>query len=135
MATKTIIKEIITTSKEALLLHESLSHPQDAQLCQDLALGKHPYSTLTCTDIMMMRDFLGSCVHCMAGRSNPKQATRPLSTLHQPPGVISFDPQKIPCPVLGDFTHKVTIVHKDSGLILQPGTKSKTAPAIFEESN
>ena len=120
---------------EALLLHESQLHPPDAQLCHDLSSGKHPYSTLTPKDIQLMRDTLGPCIHCLAGRGNPADAIRlpsPSPPAPSPGHVISFDPQALPHPALGGFTQKVMMVDEFSGLISQPGAISKTTHALFD---
>jgi hypothetical protein len=77
-----------------------------------------------------MRKILGPCPHC----PNPKPAAIRLPSTTPPaihPGdKISFDPQKLPCPVLGGFTHVITMVDEHTGHIDQPGTPSKTNGAV-----
>ena len=120
---------------QALELHNAQAHPPDVKLCHELSTGKHPYSTLTSADILLMRRVFGPCPQCLEGRAY-KPATIRLSSRSPPtthPGqTISFDPQKLPCPVLGGFTHKVLMVDEHTGHISQPGVKSKTTPAMFE---
>ena len=82
-----------------------------------------------------MRDTVGPCIHCLAGRGNPPDATRlpsksPPAT--NPGQVISFDPQTLPHPALGGFTQKVTMFDEFTGLISQPGATSKSTSALFE---
>ena len=82
-----------------------------------------------------MRDTLGPCIHCLAGRGNPADAIRLPSPSPQAPSpghVISFDPQALPHPALGGFTQKVMMVDELSGLISQPGAISKTTHALFD---
>ena len=91
----------------ALLLHDSQSHPPHAQLCHDLTAGKHPYSTVTPKDIIEMREYIGPCIHCLAGRGNRSAAIRLPS--EAPPATnsgakISFDPQQTPINTLGGFS-------------------------------
>jgi hypothetical protein len=125
----------ITTEQYARILaandlHYSQSHPPDTKLCYELSHGKHPYSDLTSADIILMRKILGTCPHC----PNPKPAAIRLPSTTPPashPGdKISFDPQKLPCPVLGGFTHVITMVDENTGHINQPGTSSKTNGAV-----
>ena len=77
-----------------------------------------------------MRKVLGTCPHC----PNPKPAAIRLPSTTPPathPGdKISFDPQQLPCSVLGGFTHVVTMVDEATGHIDQPGTASKTNAAV-----
>jgi len=121
----------------ALLAHElhcAQAHPPDTKLCHELATGKHPYSSLVPADIILMRRLLGPCPHCLEGRSYKPSASRPPSltppTTH-PGQTISFDPQKLPCPVLGGFTHKVLMVDEHTGHISQPGLPSKSNASLF----
>ena len=111
-------------------LHYSQSHPPDRKLCYELSHGKHPYSDLTSADIILMRKILGSCPHC----PNPKPAAIRLPSTTPPakhPGdKISFDPQKLPCPVLGGFNHVITMVDEVTGHIDQPGVLSKSNAAV-----
>ena len=111
-------------------LHYTQSHPPDTQLCYELSHGKHPYSNLTSSDIILMRKILGTCPHC----PNVKPAAIRLPSTTPPathPGdKISFDPQKLPCPVLGGFNHVITMVDEHTGHIDQPGTASKTNAAV-----
>jgi hypothetical protein len=81
-----------------------------------------------------MRRLLGPCPQCLEGRAFKPAAARPPSLT--PPAVrpgqtISFDPQKLPCPVLGRFTHKVTMVDENTGHISQPGVASKSTASMF----
>ena len=94
---------------EAIDLHIARSHPPDHKLCRDLSLGKIPYSTLIPTDIHLMRKVCGPCPQCPEGRDNKASAIRlPSQTppTTSPGESISFDPQKLPCTVLGGFTQK-----------------------------
>ena len=119
---------------EALDLHVNRAHPPDSKLCRDQSLGKIPYSTLTPADIHLMRKVCGPCPQCPEGRGNKTSALRPPSTTPpttHPGQTISFDPQKLPCAVLGGFTHKATLVDEHTGHISQPGLPSKTTPALF----
>ena len=119
---------------EAIDLHIARAHPPDHKLCRDLSLGKIPYSTLIPTDIHLMRKVCGPCPQCPEGRGNKASAIRlPSQTppTTSPGESISFDPQKLPCTVLGGFTQKATLVDKHTGHISQPGLPSKTTPALF----
>jgi hypothetical protein len=49
-------------------LHYSTAHTPDKKLCYELNHGKHQYSDLTSSDIVLMRQVLGPCPHC----PNPK---------------------------------------------------------------
>lgn len=63
-------------------LHNDLCHPSDHNLCVNLATGKLPFSTLTCTDVTLNRQLRGPCPHCTAGKHhNP---THPPSTTAPP---------------------------------------------------
>jgi hypothetical protein len=77
-----------------------------------------------------MRQVLGPCPHC----PNPKPAAirHPSVTLpaQQPGETISFDPQKLPCPVLGGSTLINTMVDEATGHIDQPGVPSKSNSAV-----
>lgn len=81
-----------------------------------------------------MRKVCGPCPQCSEGRGNKATAIR-LPSLTPPtthPGeTISFDPNILPCKVLGGFTHKVTLVDEHTGHTSQPGIPSKTTPALF----
>ena len=82
-----------------------------------------------------MRQIVGLCPHCLEGRAYRPAASQPTST--SPPierlgQVISFDPQKLPNPVLGGFTHKITMVDENSGFISQPGATSKSTGPVFD---
>ena len=114
-------------------LHYTQSHPPDAKLCTELANGKHSYSNLTGADIILMRKVFGPCPHCPAGRAYKPAAIRQPSTTPpatRPGETISFDPQKLPSPVLGGFTHKVLMVDEHTGHISQPGISSKSNAAL-----
>ena len=81
-----------------------------------------------------MRRVCGPCPQCPQGRGNKTSAIR--LTSQTPPTThagetISFDPQKLPCTVLGGFTQKVTLVDKHTGHTSQPGLPSKTTKALF----
>lgn len=119
---------------DAVSLHNTQAHIPDQQLCEELSHGKHPYSSLTSTDIMLMRHLLGPCPQCQEGRAFKPAATRHTShTLpaERPGQTISFDPQKLPNTVLGKFTHKVTMVDENTGHISQPGIPSKSTASMF----
>jgi hypothetical protein len=77
-----------------------------------------------------MRKILGNGPHC----PNLKPAAIRLPSTTPPathPGdKISFDPQNLPCPVLGGFNHVITMVNEHTGHIDQPGTASKTNAAV-----
>ena len=127
--------EQLRLAYEALDLHEACGHPPDKKLCHDLSTGKHPHSTLTPASVILMRQIVGPCPHCLEGRASRPAASHPVST--SPPTektgeVISFDPQKLPNPVLGNFTHKITMVDKRSGFISQPGSTSKSTGPVFD---
>ena len=119
----------------ALDLHEATGHPPDAKLCHDVATGKHPYSSVTPAAIHLMRQIVGPCPHCLEGRANRTSAIQPPSTsppTTNPGQVISYDPQKLPCPVLGGFTHKITMVDKHTGFTSQPGSTSKSTKPVLD---
>ena len=81
-----------------------------------------------------MRQVFGPCPHCLEGRSFKPAAIRRISInppTTRPGETISFDPQQLPCPVLGGFTHKVTMVDEHTGHISQPGIPSKTTNSVF----
>lgn len=125
----------LTRLFQALDLHHAQAHPPDIKLCHELSTGKHPYSALTSADILLMRRVFGPCPQCLEGRAYKPAAIRLTSTsppTTHPGQTISFDPQKLPCPVLGGFTHKVLMVDEHTGHISQPGIKSKTTPSMFE---
>ena len=111
-------------------LHYINAHKPDAILCQELSTGKHPYSDLTSTDVLLMRKILGQCPHCP--NEKPTAIRLPSQTLPaQTPGdTISFDPSKLPCPVLGGATHSITMVDEKSGHISLPGIPSKSNAAV-----
>ncbi len=112
----------ITAKQKARVLevidhHIARAHPPDHKLCRDLFLGKIPYSTLIPTDIHLMCKVCGPCPQCPEGRGNKASAIR-LPSQTPPPATTSpgesnsFDPQKLPCTVLGGFTQKATLVDK-----------------------
>lgn len=115
-------------------LHITQAHIPDQKLIAELSTGKHPYSTLTQADVVLMRRVLGPCPQCFEGRSFKPASIRPLS-LTAPAShageTISFDPQKLPCSVLGGFTQKLTMVDEFSGHISQPGVPSKATASMF----
>jgi len=119
----------------ALDLHCAQAHPPDTKLCKELSTGKHPYSTLTSADILLMRKVFGPCPQCLEGRAYKPASIRVTSTTPpttHPGQTISFDPQKLPCPVLGGYTHKVILVDEHTGHISQPGIRSKSNAAMFQ---
>ena len=119
---------------EAIDLHITRAHPPDSKLCRDLSLGKVPDSTITPTDIHLMRKVCGPCPQCPEGRGNKTSSVRlpsPTPPTTHAGETISFDPQKLPCPVLGGFTQKVLMVDKHTGHTSQPGLPSKTTKALF----
>ena len=85
-----------------------------------------------------MRQIVGPCPHCLEGRayrpaaSQLASASPPTERLGQ---VVSFDPQKLPNPVLGGFTHKIMMVDENSGFISQPGSTSKATGPVFDAMN
>ena len=86
---------------EALDLHDALGHPPDKKLCSDLSTGKHPHSILTPASVMLMRQIVGPCPHCLEGRAYRPAASQPASS--SPPTerlgqVVSFDPRNCPTP-------------------------------------
>ena len=111
-------------------LHYINAHKPDAILCQELSTGKHPYSDLTSTDVLLMRKILGQCPHCP--NEKPTAIRLPSQTLpaQNPGDTISFDPSKLPCPVLGGATHSITMVDEKSGHISLPGIPSKSNAAV-----
>ena len=111
-------------------LHYINAHKPDAILCQELSTGKHPYSNLTSTDVLLMRKILGQCPHCP--NEKPSAIRLPSQTLpaQNPGDTISFDPSKLPCPVLGGATHSITMVDEKSGHISLPGIPSKSNAAV-----
>ena len=81
-----------------------------------------------------MRKVCGPCPQCPEGRGNKTSAIRltsPTPPTTHAGETISFDPQKLPCPVLGGFTQKVVMVDKHTGHTSQPGLPSKTTKALF----
>jgi hypothetical protein len=119
----------------AFELHESNGHPPDDKLCHDISIGKHSYSIATPTSVRLMRRIMGPCPHCLEGRGNRTAAIRLPSTsppTTAPGQVISFDPQKLPNPVLGGFTHKITMVDEHTGFVSQPGSTSKSTKPILD---
>ena len=115
---------------DAISLHNTTSHTPDPKLCYELSHGKHPYSKLTPTDIILMRQIFGPCPHCL--NTKPAAIRLPSNTppAQQPGETISFDPQKLPCSVLGGFTHVITMVDEKTGRIDQPGVSSKSNAAV-----
>ena len=111
-------------------LHYINAHKPDAILCQELSTGKHPYSDLTSTDVLLMRKILGPCPHCP--NEKPAAIRLPSQTLpaQNPGDMISFDPSKLPCPVLGGATHSITMVDEKAGHISLPGIPSKSNAAV-----
>ena len=81
-----------------------------------------------------MRQVLGPCPHCL----NPKPAAIRLPSVtlpaqQQPGDTISFDRQKLPCPVLGGSTRStqiITMVDEATGHINQPGVLPKSNAAV-----
>ena len=129
-----ISKEQYARALAAIQLHNDTAHTPDPQLCLELSTGKHPYSTLTPTDITLMRRLFGPCPHCTEGRAFKPAASHPISTTPpatKPGETISFDPHQLPTPVLGGFTHMLTLVDEHSGHISQPGAMSKSSNSIF----
>ena len=119
----------------AFELHESQAHPPDDKLISEISTGKHPYSKATPSSVKLMRRIVGPCPHCLEGRGNSAAeirlpSTSPATSL--PGQVISFDPQKLPCTVLGGFTHKIMMVDKHTGFISQPGTTSKSTKPVAD---
>ena len=136
--TQRISKEQYSRVLAAIQLHNDTAHTPDPQLCLELSTGKHSYSALTPNDITLMRRIVGPCPQCTEGRAFKPAANRPTSTTPpatKPGETISFDPHKLPNPVLGGFTHMITMVDEHSGHISQPGTLSKTTNSMFNSIN
>jgi hypothetical protein len=77
-----------------------------------------------------MRKVLGTCPHCPNSKHAAIRLPSNTPTATHPGDKISFDPQQLPCPVLGGFTHVVTMVDEATGHIDQLGTASKTNAAV-----
>ena len=136
--TQRISKEQYSRVLAAIQLHNDTAHTPDPQLCLELSTGKHSYSNLTPNDVTLMRRIVGPCPQCTEGRAFKPAASRSISTTppaSKPGETISFDPHKLPNPVLGGFTHMITMVDEHSGHISQPGTISKTTNSMFNSIN
>ena len=102
---------------QAEALHHSLGHPSDAILSLCISTGKIP-TPLVPSNILLNRTLRGHCIHCAAGKyrspSHPSSTSAPATTIGQ---TLSFDPQQLPQPSPGGFTHEVIIVDEHSGYL------------------
>ena len=119
-------------AEQAEALHHALGHPSDNTLSLCISTGKIPTS-LVPSDIQLNRSLRGHCVHCAAGKyrapSRPSSTSAPATTLGQ---TLSFDPQQLPQPSPGGFTHEVIIVDENSGYLSVVGSFSKSTAQIFK---
>ena len=97
-----------------------------------ISTGKIP-SQLVASIIQLNRYLRGHCVHCAAGKyrapPHPPSTSAPATTIGQ---MLSFDPQQLPDPSLGGFTHEVIVVDENSGYLSVVGSFSKSTAYIFE---
>ena len=136
-ATKKPSSADLKEASEALDMHEALAHIPDDKLCHDINKGKHPYSSVTCAAVRLMRKIVGPCPHCIQGRAYRPAAIHPTSDsppASRPGEVISFDPSKLAATALGGYTHKITMVDEKTGHISQPGCTSKSTGPVSEAS-
>ena len=119
-------------AEQAEALHHALGHPSDNTLSLCISTGKIPTS-LVPSDIQLNRSLRGHCVHCAAGKyrapSRPSSTSAPATTIGQ---TLSFDPQQLPQPSPGGFTHEVIIVDENSGYLSVVGSFSKSTAQIFK---
>ena len=117
---------------QAEALHHALGHPSDDTLSLCISTGKIPTPLVT-SDIQLNRSLRGHCVHCAAGKyrapPHSPSTSAPATTIGQ---TLSFDPQQLPDPSPGGFTHEVIIVDENSGYLSVVGSFSKSTAHIFK---
>ena len=121
-----------TRANQAEALHHALGHPSDDTLSLCIATGKIPTSLIS-SDIKLNRTLRGHCVHCAAGkyRAPPHpSSTSPPAT--RPGQRLSFDPQLLPHPSPGGFTHEIIVIDEHSGYMSVIGSFSKHTPHVFQ---
>jgi hypothetical protein len=111
--------------------HVSLYHPSDASLSSSLTLGKFD-TNLTSSDVANNRLIRGPCVDCAAGKYKHAPKLPSLSEPAQYPGeVLSFDPNKLPVPAYGSYTHFILVADKHTGFLSVVGALSKSSEHVF----
>jgi hypothetical protein len=75
----------------------------------------------------------GSCPQCQAGKyRHPPKPSSTSPPAQSPSEVISFDPNKLPVPAVGGYTHFLLCVDEKTGFLNVLGCLSKSTAHLFE---
>jgi hypothetical protein len=113
-------------------MHKALFYPSDYSLAKSLSYGKF-CTHLTSSDVATNRRLRGSCPQCQAGKyrhpPKPSSTTPPAQSSGE---VISFDPNKLPVPSVGGYTHFILCTDEKSGFLSVIGCLSKSMLHVFQ---